>query len=85
MIETLKTLLKESQTAVCISFTKLDGTIRNMKCTNNFDLIPVEFHPKQNDTTRTPNDKIVCAYDLENEGWRSFIADNVIEYSIGAQ
>jgi len=82
MITKLKTILNESSNPVRVSFTKLDGTIRNMECTTNLDLIPVEFHPKQNDSDRVPNDKVVCAYDLENNGWRSFIADNVISFEL---
>lgn len=82
MMTELKSILNESSIPVQVSFTKIDGTIRNMKCTNNLDLIPVEFHPKQKDSTRTTNDKIVCAYDLENNGWRSFVADNVISFEL---
>ncbi len=80
MITQLKSILNESSIPVQVSFKKIDGTVRDMKCTTNLDLIPVEFHPKQNDSTRTVNDKIVCAFDLEKQGWRSFIADNVISF-----
>lgn len=82
MITKLKTILNESSIPVRVSFTKLDGTIRNMECTTNLELIPVEFHPKQKETPLQPNDKVVCAYDLENNGWRSFIADNVISFEL---
>jgi hypothetical protein len=82
MITKLKTILNESSIPVRVSFTKLDGTIRDMECTTNLDLIPVEFHPKQRETPPTPNDKVVCAYDLEHNGWRSFIADNVISFEL---
>lgn len=82
MITKLKTILNESNLPVRVSFTKLDGTIRNMECTTNIDLIPIEFHPKQKESTLKPNDKVVCVYDLENNGWRSFIADNVISFEL---
>jgi len=79
---TLKAMLNESLIPVSISFTKVNGTIRNMECTNNLDLIPEEFHPKQNEKTRNYNENIVRVYDLENEGWRSFFADNVISFEL---
>jgi hypothetical protein len=79
MITKLKTILNESCIPVRVSFTKLDGTIRDMECTTNLELIPVEFHPKQKEPPLTPNDKVVCVYDLE---WRSFIADNVINFEL---
>jgi len=78
--QNLKSILNESYTPVHVSFTKIDGTIRNMECTTNLDLIPVEFHPKQKESTVVPNDKVIRVFDLENDGWRSFLADNVISF-----
>jgi hypothetical protein len=80
MIDKLKTLLNESKDPVQVSFTKVDGTIRNMLCTNNFDLIPKEFHPKTSEIPKTYNPNNVRVYDLENNGWRSFIGDKVISF-----
>ena len=76
----LKTLLNESKDPVQVSFTKVDGTIRNMLCTNNFDLIPEEFHPKGSDKPKAYNPNIFRVYDLENNGWRSFMIDKVISF-----
>lgn len=80
--ENLKNLLNESHNPVRVSFTKINGTIRNIECTTNLDLIPVEFHPKQKEPTAISNDKVVRVYDLENEGWRSFRFDNVLSFDL---
>lgn len=78
--QNLKSILNESRTPVHVSFTKIDGTIRNIQCTTNLELIPVQFHPKQKESAAAPNDKVIRVYDLENDGWRSFLVDNVISF-----
>ena len=60
---------------VLLKFTKADGTVRNMKCTLNFNLIPKIDHPKEVDLSKIlkliKNNKIIHVYDLEKHGWRS--------------
>jgi hypothetical protein len=64
-----------SRDVMVVSFTKKDGTERVMRCTQNMDLIPVEFHP----TPKLPTDlqedsdpQLFKVFDLDKKGWRSF-------------
>ena len=68
------------QTEVKLSFTKKDGTIREMKCTRKDFLIPDDHKPK-GESDREVNKEVFPVYDLENEGWRSFRVDSLL--SIG--
>lgn len=63
---------------VRVTFTKADGTEREMVCTKNFDLIPVDMHP----TTTEQHDYVdlLKVYDVEADGWRSFKPSRVISY-----
>lgn len=62
---------------VVVTFKKKDGTIRVMKCTQSFDNIPAEFHPK---TERVIKDKnLISVWDIENLGWRSFNYKSIIK------
>ncbi len=65
---------------VSITFTKKDGTERALKCTLSESIIPDEHTPK-GESTRTKNESVQAVYDLENEGWRSFSWDSIIEVS----
>lgn len=77
----LKELLKTS--VVNVTFTKVDGTERQMVCT-----LAEEFLPEKKATTievenvKTKSDNIFTVYDLEKEAWRSFRLDSVISYFV---
>lgn len=58
-----------------VTFTKVDGTDRVMRCTLMADSIPAT--PKS-DKPRKPNYSVVSVYDLGNAGWRSFRVNSVI-------
>lgn len=64
-----------------VTFTKKDGSIRNMLCTRNFSVIPKESHPK-GDTTRNVSESVVTAWDLEKNAWRSFRVECVTAFRI---
>jgi hypothetical protein len=68
---------------VKITFTKKDGTEREMLCTLANDKIPSEHAPKN--TGKTQSDDAIAVFDLENDGWRSFRWDSVkkIEFTLG--
>ena len=61
--------------SVKLKFTKADGTVRIMKCTLNFSLIPKIDQPKELNLPKIlkliKNNKIIHVYDLEKQGWRS--------------
>lgn len=55
---------------VTVTFTKKDGTDRTMRCTRNSGLIPVEKHPKGDNTTESGDN--IRVFDVEKQDWRSF-------------
>ena len=64
-----------------VKFTKVDGSERLMQCTLKTDLVPADLD-KAKDTNakeRKQNEDAVSAWDTENQGWRSFRLDRVIE------
>lgn len=65
-----------------VKFTKkTDGTIRIMKCTLDFKLIPKDKHPKQVNMSKIltllQTAGIIHVYDLEKKDWRSVPFQNV--------
>lgn len=79
--EWLRGLLHNEE--VKITFTKKDGSEREMLCTLSNDKIPSEHAPKN--TGKTQSDEAIAVFDLENDGWRSFRWDSVkkIEFALG--
>lgn len=76
----LKGLLHEG--VVNITFNKKDGTKRVLKATLKFDKIPQSNQPKNDNPWRTKSDDAQAVYDLENEGWRSFRWDSLVDYEV---
>ena len=68
---------------VCITFTKTDGTEREMRCTLAPTLIPEDKTPKE--TGRKTSDEVQRVFDLEKGEWRSFKWDSVktVTFTIG--
>jgi hypothetical protein len=59
-----------------VTFKKVDGTERLMKCTLREDHIkPVE---KTTDRQKKINEDIITVWDTEKDGWRSFRYDSII-------
>jgi hypothetical protein len=77
--ETLKNLLANNTLEVL--FTKKDGEQRLMTCTTMAKSIPDEFKPKAV-ITEDIHPTQVRAYDINAEGWRSFLSNNVLEVRI---
>ena len=72
---------------VWVKFTKADGSLRNMCCTQDHTLISEILRDlgraeQQSDSGRKPNDDILVVWDLEKENWRSFRKDNVIDFDV---
>ena len=55
-----------------VTFTKLDGTVRQMTCTLRPDIIP----PTQGKSV--PSDKVIAVWALDRTAWRSFRVDKVV-------
>ncbi len=60
---------------VIVTFTKKDGSRREMLCTQCSDLIDSLTYSR----SQGP-EGIACVWDLEKEAWRSFKFDSVIDY-----
>lgn len=76
----LKSLLHT--TIVEVKFEKVDGTIRDMKCTLRTDLLPPPEEVEENDDSeekpkRKVSPDVLRVWDLEKEAWRSFRWDKI--------
>lgn len=61
---------------VTVSFTKKDGTKRDMRCTLN-PALTVEYQ-KKTDKEKQPNPDVKFVYDLDKKEWRSFRYDSIL-------
>lgn len=73
---TLGLLHDEHAKNLCITFTKKDGTVRNMRCTLCAGQIPTDKTPT-NESKTTQNTTAARVFDIEKQEWRSFRWDNV--------
>ena len=76
----LMAALQES--SVVISFTKKDGSNRQMVCTTNPDLIPSDAYPterKQTVIEDVEDPDFVRVFDLDVQGWRTIIFESILE------
>lgn len=62
--------------ALIITFKKLDGDERIMTCTRSLELIPEDRRPKNGIESTKEN---ISVWDLNAQGWRSFLYDRVIK------
>jgi hypothetical protein len=70
--------LEHLREGICrVTFTKKDGTERQMLCTLDMSGIPEEHQPKTDGNATAKNNEAVRVYDLEKEAWRSFRLDSV--------
>lgn len=76
---------------VDVTFTKKDGSLRKMKSTTNFKLIPEEHHPKSKTPTADSTDKtfaveenpdILYSVYEEGKGWRSFRYSQILKFEV---
>jgi hypothetical protein len=79
----LKDLLKVE--VVTLTFTKKDGSEREMVATLSEARIPKSEKSTESAGTRKYSDEAQPVYDIEAKGWRSFRWDSLskIEFSIG--
>jgi hypothetical protein len=61
---------------VTVTFNKKDGAERVMTCSLQPELLPPAT-VKESTTAKKENNNIISVYDLEAQGWRSFIVKNV--------
>lgn len=77
--EKLKDILK--QNTVNVSFTKVNGTERNMLCTLKESILPIR-DTNETSQKKQENDNVLPVWDLEEKAFRSFRIDSVIKYEI---
>lgn len=75
MRDNIETLFK-SKSKVKVTFTKRDGSTREMVCTQNPLLIPSDQMPSSG--AKLSNTNTFAVYDLENDGWRQIRYDSVL-------
>jgi hypothetical protein len=82
--ETLINYLQTVDTGINIQFTKVDGTVRDMKATLYEGNIPYNTVVERSDSISKikENPDIVKVYDMENKGWRSFRFDSLISVNL---
>ena len=71
-------LIKDLRDGICkVTFTKKDGTERQMKCTLNEKFMPLIEFAKDTKAPVESTKEVVKCWDLEKEAWRSFRVDSV--------
>lgn len=78
---TLGLLHDENAKDLCITFTKKDGTIRDMRCTLCEGQIPPDKRPTTEGNTKTSG-SAVRVFDTEKQEWRSFRWDSVTKVQV---
>lgn len=75
---TLKETLRNG--VVTVVFEKVDGTVREMRCTLNDQYLPQLLTEQQEHAKiRNENPAVLSVWDVDNNGWRSFRVDSVKE------
>lgn len=87
-VQEFKNLIKQilNQDIVTVVFTKLDGDVREMTCTTNIEHIPPSqlpvVKPGKKPIKEDADSTQIRVYDINAQGWRSFLADRVISYKV---
>jgi len=64
-----------------VSFTKVNGELRTMRCTRDDDLIPDEQLPIGNSIMKESVD-ILKVFEVDLQEWRSFRIENLIKFTV---
>lgn len=76
-------LIKETlQKNVCrVTFTKVNGEERVMRCTLNEMMIP-KIESSESKKLKKENPEVQAVYDMDANGWRSFRWDSIKEFGL---
>lgn len=66
---------------VNVSFTKKDGTHRDMVCTLKPDSLPPQVDLEES-IGRRSSDEVIAVFDVAKQDWRSFRIDSVISWRV---
>jgi hypothetical protein len=72
-------VLKENECTV--TFTKIDGTVRNMPCTLNAARLPAQI-TNESKKTRAVKSDVVSVFCTDKGEWRSFRVMNVTDIQV---
>jgi hypothetical protein len=64
---------------VNVTFKKMDGELRTMRCTRQLSMVPAEHQPK---IKRRASPDVAVVFDLEKNDWRSFHYDSVRKFKV---
>ena len=78
---TLGVLHDENIKDLCVTFTKKDGTLRDMRCTLVEGRIPTDKTPTNEGKSSQTSGSAVRVFDTEKQEWRSFRWDSVTKVS----
>lgn len=78
--ESVNHLLREN--VLKVTFTKKDGTERQMLCTLNQKLLPPREDGEEEEAPKAKNPDQINVWDLEKGAWRSFMIDTVIMVNV---
>lgn len=77
-------MMKSLKEGTCkVVFTKQStGETREMICTLQESIVPpaTKSDPLSQTKVRTLNKEVIAAWDIENQGWRSFRIDSVVSF-----
>jgi hypothetical protein len=62
---------------ITVTFGKMDGTERTMRCTLNSNYIPLDMMPKTG-REKDVKSNTIAVWDMDVEGWRAFRVDSII-------
>lgn len=77
-----KNELKEnlSKSIAQVTFTKTDGSIREMRCTLMSDYLPEkQIDENVRHVPRRESDNVLAVWDIDNQDWRSFRLDSITD------
>jgi hypothetical protein len=57
-----------------IQFVKKDGSLREMRCTLKEEYLPTATK----ESTKKENADVITVWDIDNDGWRSFIVKQLV-------
>jgi len=63
--------------SLTVEFVKLDGTVRNMTCTLDPNLLPKFVDTGKPKIERKKSQDVLAVYDTIEQGWRSFRWDSI--------
>lgn len=66
---------------VTVTFTKVNGDERVMRCTLQESLLPAQTDVEEHIQKKKPNPDVLAVWDVEAQGWRSFRWDALKEFT----